>query len=312
MATKTLKEISVELAKKQPLQVNYLTEEAPIIDSMPFEEASHGLWNAYEEVTEINGPSLVKMDAPLSAIDVDTELKKVDLDLFGGIIERGEDAIQQFGGMGAYLAKKEQSIFSKFGMDAEKHVLYNRLRAFVIKNGEANKKLLYKGTGSSNQNYSIIAVRYEPGTTCGLYNPKGFGQGAMLNFSPINGGSIYKNSNGVLVYGGRYKSHLGVQMASPKTIGALVNIDITADFATEASRELIATKIDDMLSDIRATDAYTQLFMHQKVLNRLFKYKVAALQMDPANKKYDRQVASWNGVPVVTSYNFLDGTEQNV
>lgn len=312
MAQKTLKEIAMMYARKQPQQVEYLTEEAPFIAAMPFEPASHGFWNSYEEITGINGASVVQMDAPLPDLDVSSDLKKVDLELFGGKIQRGEDAVKVLGGFAKYLAKNEQHIMNKFGQDAEQRILYKYFRQFAIDNGAANTKLLYKGTNAAaNTGWSIIAVRFSPSVTTGLYNPDGFGQGTMLNYSPINGGALYDIGNGVLGYGGRYKSNIGVQIASPKTVGAMVNIDLTADTGDFGSTKMGATlnKIDNMLSDIRATPASTMLVMHQRVLNGMYNAKSEKLMMAPMDKDLNRMVNTYNGIPIMVTYNMLEGSE---
>lgn len=312
MTQNTLKEIGMLYAKKQPQQVEYLTEKSPVLDTLRFEPASHGFWNAYEEVTDITGPALVNMDAPLPSIDVSTDLKKIDLDLFGGIIERGEDAVSVFGGFGNYVARKEPGIMKKFGMAAEQRILYKYIRQFAIDNGVANSNLLYKGTNANaNTGYSILALRMESGVTCGLYNPNGFGQGAMMNFSPINGGTLYRDPNGVLVYGGRWKSNMGFQIGSPKTVGAMVNIDLTptsGDFGTTKISTTLS-KIEDMLSDIRATPEDTILIMHHRVRNGINNAKSDKLTLYSGDKNYNRVVEAFNDIPIVRSYNMLQGSE---
>ena len=46
----TLREISIKHAKKQPQQVEYLTEESPILDVTKWTPASHDFWNAAERI----------------------------------------------------------------------------------------------------------------------------------------------------------------------------------------------------------------------------------------------------------------------
>lgn len=76
---KTLKELAAAFASRQPQQVDGLTEEAPILGIIPFHEASHGLWNMYEDVTEVQGAGWVAMNAPLPGVEVTSDLRKVDL-----------------------------------------------------------------------------------------------------------------------------------------------------------------------------------------------------------------------------------------
>ena len=77
----TLKEIAVSLSRKQQHYVNNLTDESPILDNMKFEPSTHGLWNAYEEVSRIEGAGFVDINQPLPEMEVDSNLKKIDLSI---------------------------------------------------------------------------------------------------------------------------------------------------------------------------------------------------------------------------------------
>ncbi len=94
----TLKELSAQFAKKQPTQVDHLTGDAPVLGVIPFEQASHGLWNMYEEIDEITGAGWVEMNAPLPSLDVAANMRKIDLSILGGEIECPEDTANVFGG----------------------------------------------------------------------------------------------------------------------------------------------------------------------------------------------------------------------
>lgn len=299
----TLKELSQKFARKQPDQVDQLTEEAPVLGVIPFEQASHGLWNMYEEVDDITGAGWVEMNAPLPALDVVGNLRKVDLSILGGEIECPEDTAHLFGGKESYFSRKLPKVIRKSGMSAESRILYDNFRAYALK----NKTAIHAGS-SNNSNYSILAVRFVSGETCGLYSPECFAQGSLLNTLPINGGNLYKSTTGkcqgVLVHGVRLKSYLGLQIASKKSVAALVNIN-KDNVPTEAM-------VDDLLAAVRAVPGSTYLFMHEKARNLLFRYKASALHIVSGGKDMDRQITHWNGVEIVTSYNFLDGTEKAV
>ena len=101
----TLKEIAVALSQKQEHYVNSLTEESPILDNMRFDESTHGLWNAYEEVSKINGAGFVDINQPLPQMEVDTNLKKIDLSILGGEIFLPEDKASVIG-ISEYFGKK--------------------------------------------------------------------------------------------------------------------------------------------------------------------------------------------------------------
>lgn len=300
---KTLKELSEKFAKKQPTQVDHLTEDAPVLGVIPFEQASHGLWNMYEEVDEITGAGWVEMNAPLPALDVAGNLRKVDLSILGGEIECPEDTANLFGGKEEYFARKLPKVIRKSGMSAEARILYDNFRAYSLK----NKTALDAGS-TTNDNYSILAVRFVSGETCGLYSPECFAQGSLLNTLPINGGNLYKATTGkyqgVLVHGVRLKSYLGLQIGNKNSVAAIVNIN--------KSKVPTESMIDDSLAAIRATPGTTYLFMHEKTRNLLFRYKASALQIVSGGKDLDRQITHWNGVEIITSYNFQDGTEKAV
>jgi hypothetical protein len=299
----TLKELSDYYAKKQPKQVDVLTEETPVLARIKWDAASHGLWNAYEEVTEIKGAGLVEMNAPLPAVGVATELKKIDLNIFGGEMECPEDTAKMFGGKEKYFARKMPKVLRESGMGAEKAILYGNLRRYALD----HKGLAVSAGGAAAATgptglYSIVALRQVPGETTGLYSPDGFKQGAMFDTLPINGGNIYKNPAGVLVYGVRLKAYFGYQIANPRTVGAIVN----------ASADSLPTPamIDDLLADVRATPASTLLLMHPRLLGMLNAYKADKLQVETATKDMDRRFTHWNGIEILTSYNFSDGDEK--
>lgn len=292
----TLKQLAVEYAKKQPGMVDHLTEDAPILDKIKWEKASHGLWNVYEEATDIKGPAFVDMNAPLPELEFDSVLKKVDLQIMGGEMFCPEDTAQQMGGKEKYFARRTPKFLREAGQTTEKAIIYNNFRKYAIDNAKAQNA---GGTG-----YSIICVREVPGEITGLYSPEGFKQGAMLDVRPINNGGLYKNANGVLGYGIRLKGYFGIQLANPNAISSIVNID--ADhIPTEA-------QMDDLLIAARATPGTTTLYMHPKVLNMLNKYKGEILRTVNGDSAIDRTFDQWNKIRIVTSYNFLEGTETQV
>ena len=77
--TGTLAELNNHYAKKQSKLLENLTEDTAVLNQMKFEPASHGLWNAYGEVTAIKGAGFVDMNAPLPQLGVDTKLKKQEV-----------------------------------------------------------------------------------------------------------------------------------------------------------------------------------------------------------------------------------------
>lgn len=294
----TLQEIAVHLAKKQPHQVENLTEEAPILKQIRFEPASHGMWNAYEEVSGIQGVGFVDMDSPLQELDVQSKLKKVDLSILGGEMFVGEDKAQQFGGAAAYFARKTPSLLKDAGQKAEKNLIYKNIIPYAIKSGNA------VSAGGTKGCFSMVAVRPVEGEVCGLYNPKGFTNGAMLDVKPINNGALYKNSQGILGYGVRLKSYFGYQLANTKAVGAIVNI--------AADKLPTAEQINNMLLGVRA-DGKTKIWLHPRLLRMLSeKYKVDIMRTAVGDQNLNRMITAWDGVPFIESFNFEDGSEAAV
>jgi len=300
----TLHELSVQYAKKQPKQVDSLTEESPILKIIPFEAASHDMWNVYEEITGVKGAGFVDMDAVLPKIKADSKLRKVDLAIMGGEIEVGEDKARIYGGAPKYFASKLPSILRATGNSTEVTLLYNNFLAYAKANHKKPAVTLFDAGNTGNDNYVILAVRFVSGETTGLYSPKGFSQGTLLNTKPINGGNLYKDSDGKLVYGLRLKGYFGMQLGNKTTVAAIVNM--------KKGKIPTADMIDDLISAVRGNSANTYLFMHDKALTLLNTYKGAQISYSNQDKEVDRKFGRWNGVRIITSYNFNDGTDKNV
>lgn len=293
----TLKELAVSLSVKQEHFVNHLTEESPILDNMRFEPSTHGLWNAYEEVADINGPAFVDINQPLPEMKVDSNLKKVDLSILGGEIFLPEDKGAVVG-VGEYFDKKIPVLLKHAGQTAEKKIIYDNFLPYAIGNGKA-----VSANGTENC-YSMVAVRFVSGEVTGLYSAKNLNNFGILDSTPINNGALYKNTDGLLGYGVRIKGYIGMQLANPDAVSAIVNI--TADNIPTAEQ------IDNMLIDAKATPASTYIFCHPKVLSFLSTYKGSVLHTTNADYDVNRSFMSWNGIRFITSYNFLNGAEKAV
>ena len=307
----TLKELSNELATTQEHQVDYVTESAPVLDGMRFEEASHPLWNVYDEVDDVTGGGFVDMDAPLEEIEVSTGLKQVDLKIMSGKMFVPEDKAQAFGGAEKYFARRDSKVIRKLGQNAETSIIYSNLRKWCIdRTLDRSYTRAWDIGGTSNANYSLIAVRWVPGETIGLRSPNAFKNGTLFDTKALYNGGLYENAQGIPGYGLRFKAYIGMQIANPFTVAALVNID--KDSATK--KLPTAMQIDDLLAKVRAGDGgVTMLYGHRDMVTVLAQVgKDGALTMTPGDKNVDRRVAEWNGIPFVSSYNFKEGNELNV
>lgn len=311
----TFREIAIANSPKQPVMVDQLLEEAPILELVPLEPASHGLWNVYEELDSVTGNGLVDMDDELPEVSSNSKLKQIDLSIIGGKHYVGEDKAKKFGGAGNYFSTKQSSIMKKTGMDAETSILYNNLRAFAITNDSSlSGSHVFDAGGTGSTNYSIIAVKWVAGETTGLFDPNGFGRGILMDIQAINGGELFEHSTtteegtkNILSYGVRYKSYFGIQLANARYVSSIVNIDITNDALPSEAQ------LDSLITSVRGQmGGNTWLYMHPKVLTALYKYKGASLRTTTDVLDNNRVFDAWNGIPILTSYNFKDGTEARV
>jgi len=297
----TLHELALKYAIKQPHEVDEITEEAPILKCIKWEKASHGLWNVAQKTTNIDGADFVKMNAALPKMQVDSKLEKVDLSIMGGEMFVPEDTAQQFGGHAKYFASKMPKLLKDAGCATEKRIIYDNFRQYAIDNGTA------KTAGATADDvqkgiYSMLIVRFIPGEVCGLYSPEGFATGAMLNATPINGGQLYKDEKGVLGYGVRLKGYFGIQMLNSKAVSAIVNI---SDGKLPTKRQ-----INSALIDARANKANTKIFLHPTLLSWLGEeYKTDILRVSNTDNGINTQINYWNEIEMISSYNFLNGTE---
>jgi len=99
-------------------------------------------------------------------------------------------------------------------------------------------------------------------------------------------------------------------LANARYVSAICNIDIdttplTPDLPT-------ASQIDDLLAGIEADSSDTFLYMHPRLKTALNAYKAAALQTLVETENFKRTFTAWNGIPMIGSYNFLNGTEITV
>jgi len=306
----TFREVAIKNSKKQPIMVDQLLEEAPILDMIPFEASTDGTTNVYEELNSVTGAGMVDLDDELPEVDSDSKLKQIDLSVIGGRMFVPEDKAKKLGGAAAYFNKKYPAILRQTGMDAEQTILYNNIRAKSLANGLGEHAINAGGVG--NTNYTVLAVKWVPGETTGLYDPTGFGKGLLMDMEAINGGQLYESSvtfddsrtKKLLGYGMRMKTYFGIQLANARYVSSIVNIDIVnSKLPTEA-------QIDDLIASVRGSmGGSTFLYMHPKVYTAFFKYKSDKLELQVGDKDMTRSFNTWDGIPIMTSYNFLKGTE---
>ncbi|WP_320130258.1 hypothetical protein [uncultured Sphaerochaeta sp.] len=291
----TLREIAAQYAVAQPQQVDDITVNAPVLDIAQFYPTNKGLHHAYEKIESIGEAALVAMDAPLPSADVTTALKTEDLGIMGFKIEAPVDKLADLYGRGtdafaSYLADRSPLIIRKSAMSVESQVI-----ALMVAYAKEVGNIV--SAGGSGQGHAIIMARFTQDNFCGLYDPNGFGQGAMFDTLIRCGGGTYeRKADGVICYGADFKSYLDFLLDNPKCIGAIVNIDDT--------HKPTADMIEDMLADAHAgEDGVTRIITHPKSMKYIRAIKGNALSMTVNDTNISRAVGSWDQVPITTSYN---------
>lgn len=301
-AAQTLREIAIDKAKKRPELVDFLLEESPILDTVKWIPASHGLWNVEEQLTAVTGAQFVDLDAPLPTMDASTKLKQTFVSVMGGTMTVGEDKAAQFGGYAAYFARREPKLLKKAGMDTEKAIFADQWRKAAIK-----EKLYTKCGGTGSNLTTIMIVRQEADNNCGIYDPTGFSSGRLLDIKPVNNGALYAiNAAGTLGYGVRYKGRFGWQILEPKrAVYALVNVD--------ADHLPTVAQVEDAIAAVRGTPGNTMIFGNEIILGKMVSsWKMEKIQYTIENGGLNTRFGDLNGVKIKGSYNVSDFNESAV
>lgn len=300
----TMKELAIALSKKQEHEVECLTEESPILESMRFEPSTHELWNVAAVTTRIDGAGFVPINSPLPNMKTSQELKQTDLGIVGGRMFMPADSVRIMGGVGAYMAREKPKFLKDAGNVVEKRIIYDNFLARAIEFGNAEDA---GGTAAESGNtglYSMIVYKEIPGENTGLYSRKGYGDGKYFETEyEANGGLI--NENGIPGYAAIIKNYMGIQVLNNKGVAAIVNI---------SESKLPTTKmISETLLTARATPKNTKIFMHPRLLAWLGdEYKKEILQTTNNDKGYNTLLSYWNEIPIITSNNFLEGAETKI
>ena len=306
MAVKNFfRELAIQQAKKQAVVVDAITEESPILAMMPMQPATHGLVNVYENLIKIKGVEMIDLDDELPDVYVDSELEQTDLSVLGGSMFVGVDKARKFGGAEAYFNSKVPFVMRESAMRMEKALYYGNLRKFAIDNGN-----IIDCQGSNNKNYSMVVMKWTAGENTGLYDPEGFGNGKILETYALWGGGVGKktlNGKEISVYGADIKTYLGIQLANPGYTSAAVNIEIGED----GKPTITEAQVSQLLRMARASAGNTFIYCAPALKDALMIYKANKLGMTVVDRDLNLIFDSWNGVPIITSYN-IENEEANV
>lgn len=311
----TLKDLNVYLSDKQQGLVNTLVEKNPIIDSMPMKAASHGIYNVYGKVTEIDGMQEVDYDAELPIVSISHDLGRTRLGKIGGKLPMPMDAAKEMGGFDKFANERYPQIIAKSGNDNEARIYYKGFLASAIKNGN----IISAGGSTSGKQYSMVMVHYDQDTTTGLYNPNALSDGKLFTTLMLNGGKIFELDlpDGSKPLGKMMAMFMefGLQLADPDAVGAIVNIEPKAN--TQDPDKIAglpsAMQIDDQLAKVRADIGSTFIYTHPAMMNYLAnKYQLERRSVTNGETGVSYSLTSWNGVPIIGSYNILWGKEDVV
>lgn len=302
--SQTLREIAAEKASKRPQLVDWLLEDAPILDMLKWIPATHGLWNVDEVLSDVQGAQFVDLDAPLPEMSVSTGLQTHWVSVMGGYMTVGEDKADQFGGKERYFAKREPKVIRKSGMDTERAIFNDFWRKAALKNA-------IKLGGTGNNLSTILIVRFDDSMNTGIYDPTQFNSGRLLNWKSINGGNLYgirsdKDGKQVLGYGVRAKGRFGWQLMEPdRVVKAIVNVD----------KDNMPTigQIYDAIDDVRGKPSNTFIFGNSRVLRQVFsKIKEDKVQYANSDSSIKTLIGDIDGFRIVGSHNVSDRNEKAV
>lgn len=268
------------------------------MDLMKFVPSTHGLWNLAEKLTDIEGPGFVEADAPLPYMSAGTDLVRTDLCVMGGKIEVPTLQAAKFGGPSAFFARRQDHVLRKSGMTTERQIVLNNW----LKGAREEKNL--RDAGGTGEGHFILAVRFDDLANIGLFDPDQFDSGRFFRIDLSYGGQEHElhspRYQGVLGYAIVYRAIFGWQMLDAKrTVSAIVNVT--------KGKAPTADQIDDMLADVRATPGNTYLVMGPKArIHGINPHKKDYLQMAPGDRDPGTPIDTWNGIPIVVSYNFAE------
>lgn len=308
----TIQELNFKLTEKQQGLVNTLVEDNPIIATIPVKPSTHGIYNVYGKVTDITAMDEVDYDDDLPAVDISFELGRTRLGKIGGKMYLPKDAATEMGGYTAYLNDKLPGIIKKSGNEQEYRIFYKGFLKAAIDNGKA----VSCGGTTANSQRSMVAVTYDMDTTVGLYNAKTLSNGKVFEQLVLNGGNEYEiTHNGKTFIGKGVATFMqfGLQLADPRNVAALVNIELGPNQSNPEKYTGLPTikQLDDLLSGIRATAARSVIYCDAYVSKAIAaQYKLPRIQIANGSTAGVQYAAyDWQGIPIVTSYNLSNGKD---
>lgn len=289
--SKNLKEIAIANCSKQPHQIDYVLEDAPLLARIPFVPTSNGILHFFEKVHEVGAADFVNLDGALPVADVDTEIDSRTLGVMGFKIRGAVDTVRlttKGGTFDQYLARKAPKVMKASGAAMETKIA----RLAKVYNTRNNQ--LINAGGSGTATYSIFAFRFVEDEMCGLYDPDGFGKGALFDTQMLSGGKLYEDKDGKDVYGAAFRCYIDFMMENPLCSAAIVNI--TSD------KPVTSEMVDKLLKKVRAGKGGTTVIVgHPEAIEFINKLKNP---FSTQSESITTKVTTYNGVPVIEDWNF--------
>lgn len=306
----TIQDLNVFLSKSQNGILDALTNENPLLASIPVKPATHGIYNVYTSVKDIDELAEVDFDAELPAVGVSFELGQANLAKIGGTLPMPQDAASLMGGYDKYANGRIPKIIAKAGNAHEARLYYNGFMKYALQNG----KVIDGGGTTANSQFSMVAVHFDSDSVTGLYNATSVNNGKLFTIQALNGGADHKLSslNGAIGRELAIYLHYGLQLADPRYVKAIVNIEPTANTTDRDKIDGLPTAmmVDDLINDVRGNPANTVIYCAPILLRHIaVKFNLQNRTVVEPQSNIQYEIVRWNGIPFVTSYNIFNGTE---
>lgn len=308
----TLQDLNVFMSDKQVGILNALTNDNPMLAAIPVKPATHGIYNVYAATTAIDELGEVDFDAALPAVGVSFELNQANLAKVGGTLPMPQDAANLMGGYGTYANDRIPKIISRAGNAHEARLYYKGFMKYALD----NKNVVSAGGSTPNKQFSMVAVHFDSDSVTGLYNPTVDGDGKLELFQmlALNGGTEHKLAalNGAIGKEIALYMHYGLQLADPRYVKAIVNIEPRENSTDRDKIDGMPTgmMIDDLINDVQGNPGNTVIFCNPIIRRYLsLKYNLEKRVVTDAQGKVAYDIYSWSDITFVTSHNIYKGSE---
>lgn len=307
----TLADLNVHLAKTQKPILNTLTNENPMLAAIPVKGATHGIYNVYASTTAIDELAEVDFDQALPTVGVSYDLGQANLAKIGGTLAMPQDAVGLMGGYAAYANERLPKIIAKAGNSHEARLYYKGFLKYAI----GNKNVIDAGGKTANKQFSMVAVHFDSESTTGLYNPTSLNNGKLFTIQPLNGGNEYEIPalGGAIGKSVAIYMHYGLQLADPRNVKAIVNIEPKENTTDKDKIDGLPTgmQIDDLINDVQGNPGNTVIFCNPIIMRYLgLKYNLGKRTVvDASNGNISYEIYTWADVRFVTSHNIFKGSE---